>query len=348
MKTIRIQIISQPEKSLQKSQRQRPTNFSLSQFQRENVFGNPRQAGASQFQREITCRNLRQIEVCRTFSRRIISCLLACLLIGSLLSAVGAKAQTIEIKPQPFLEQCQTLRTGGGNDEVARAIVALRSKDVQERAKAAQRLGQSCDSRAVEPLTEALKDEEANVRVAAVSALGKLGDKESVEMLIELITDKDHRVRMALISALASFKTFRPRNFVLNGIAFTSGPDPDNEADLRVRCAAILTCNQMTDNSFSRKAIMFLYNFLHGQYPRARALAEQTMMELKNTRNGPTELMGIAKNDNNPILRRWATLWLGKLKLEAARELLQNAAANDVDAFVRQAAVEALKQLDAK
>ena len=270
------------------------------------------------------------------------------LLIAASLGAGRAKAQAIEIKPQPFFEQCPSLKTGAGDDAVATSLAALRGKEPQARAKAAEQLAQACDSRAVEPLIDALKDEDAAVRRAAVVALGKLGDKDAIEPLIESIGDKDHRARLALISALGSFKFFRARNMVLNGVAFTSGPDPDDETDLRVRCAAILTCNQFADTSYSRKAILFLYNFLQSQNPRTRSLAEQTLMELKNTRNGPTELMAIAKNDHNPELRRWAAVWLGNLKLEAARELLKNTAASDAHPRVRQAAEQALKQLDSK
>jgi HEAT repeat protein len=254
-------------------------------------------------------------------------------------------AQTLGLKPQPIFDQCPELKSGAGEDAVALSVAALKDKDAAKRGQAAQRLAASCDLRAVEPLIDALKDESHAVRAASVEALGKLGDASAVEPLVELIGDKDWRVRMALISSLASFKTFGARNMVLNGIAFTAGADPDNEDDLRVRCAAILTCNQLMDVRYSRKAILFLYNFLASEHPTMRKFAAETMHELKSTRNAASELTAILKNDHNPELRRWAAEWMGKIGLDAKREALSEAAAKDSDATVRKAAAEALARL---
>jgi HEAT repeats len=267
--------------------------------------------------------------------------LLQCIVLATACSFAAA-AQTIELKPQPLLEQCPALKTGTEGDAVAASLASLRSKEAPVRAKAAKELGLVCDSRAVEPLTTALRDPDAAVRIEAVLALGKLGDRSTPEMMIELIPDPDHRVRLALISALGSFKFFYARNMVLNGIAFTSGPDKDNEADLRVRCVAILTCNQLPDNMYSRKAVLFLYNFMQSTTPRTRALAEQTMAELKHTRHGTTEIVGIFKVSNNPIIRRWAAEWIGKLALEPGRIVLEEAVTKDADPTVRRVAAESL------
>lgn len=267
-------------------------------------------------------------------------------LVSLLLIVPCARAQTAGVKPQPFYEQCPALKTGTADDDgVARHLAALKDKAAPVRAQAAEQLSQSCDSRAVEPLIDALQDEDPQVRIAVITALGKLGDTNAVQPLAEVINDKNWRVRMALVSALASFKTFRARNLVLNGIANASGADVSDEDDMRVRAAAILTVNQLKDVQYSRKAILFLYTFLTSPHAPIRQLAEQTMFELKNTRNAATELAAILKNDNNPELRRWVALWIGKLSMESNREVLQTAAANDADPGVRQTAAEALKQL---
>lgn len=268
------------------------------------------------------------------------------LLIFLLLATGCAAAQpSTSLKPQPFYEQCAELKTGADSDGVMRQIAALKDKMASNRAQAAQQLSQACDQRAVEPLIDALQDEDAQVRIAAITALGKLGDTRAVQPLGELVNDKDWRVRMALISALVSFKAFIARNTVLNGIANPSGVDITDEDDMRVRATAILTVNQLKDVQYSRKAILFLYNFLNSPHAPIRQLAEQAMFELKHTRNASTELAAILKNDHNPELRRWAALWIGKLAMEANRELLQAAAANDTEPRVRQAAADALKQL---
>lgn len=261
-------------------------------------------------------------------------------------NAAGSLAQTQTVQPQPIYDQCAALTTGtAADDEVARAVHALKEKDAKARLQAAEKLGQSCDKRAVEPLIDLLKDSDPLTRAAAIEALGKLGDKGSVTPLIELIYDQDWRVRLALVSALASFKTFEARNTVVNGIANPSDKDIQDVDDMRVRCAAILTANQLKDVSHSRKSILFLYNFLNSSHAPIRQLAEQTMYALKQTRNGPTELIAIFKQNQNPELRRWSALWIGKLGIENGREVLQEAAANDRDPSVKQAANEALAML---
>lgn len=273
--------------------------------------------------------------------------LIAVWLIGCCwLIASCASAQTSAIKPQPIYEQCKVLNAGTATDDaVAKSIAGLKSPDTKIRAQSAQQLGQSCDKRAVDPLLDSLGDQDPTVRVAAVEALGKLGDQETVQSLIDITGDQDSRVRLALVSALASFPTFKARNAVVNNIANPNGEDISNQDDLRVRCVAILTVCQLKDVSHSRKSILFLYGFLNSQYEATRKLAEQTMFELKNTRNAQTEMVAILKQSNNPALRRWAATWIGKIGFTGARDALQEVAATDSDASVKQLAAESLKQL---
>jgi HEAT repeat protein len=270
------------------------------------------------------------------------------LLVCALFATSQAQPQASPVKPQPIYEQCPALTAGKATDDaVMRAIASLKGKDAKIRTQAAQRLSQSCDRRAVDPLIELLNDEDPLIRIAAVEALGKLGDPASVSLLMDLTSDNHWRVRMALISALASFKIFGPRNVVLNGIANPGGVEITDENDIRVRCAAILTVNQLQDVQYSRKAILFLHFFQESKHENIRRLAEQTMYELKNTRNGPTEMYALLKQHYYFEIRRWMAYWIAKLNLENARAVLQDAAANDADQRVRQAASEALKQVPA-
>lgn len=271
---------------------------------------------------------------------------LVCLSICGWMTGACATAQTAPIKALPVYEQCQAL-TPGTDEGVTRAIAALKSQDAKARAQAAKQLSQSCDSRAVEPLIDVLGDADADVRIATIEALGKLGDPNSVQPMIEIVGSSDSRVRMSLVKAFASFKSFLGRNAVVNQIANPSGADITDENDMRVRCAAILTACDMKDVSHSRKSILFLYDFQQSKHDNIRKLADQTLLELKNTRNGATEMGAILKQSNNPVLRRWAATWIGKIGLDAARDALQQAATNDADTTVRQAAAESLKQLPA-
>jgi HEAT repeat protein len=247
-------------------------------------------------------------------------------------------------QPQPIFDQCKSL-TAGRIETVSRAIALLKDKDSKVRVQAAQQLSESCDQRVVEPLTELLRDEDPVIRVAAVEALGRVGDPESIQPLNDLLNDKDWRVRLALVSSLSSYKTFSARNPVLNVIANPSSIEITDVDDMRVRCAAILTLNQLPDVSYSRKALLFLYTFLQSKHSPIRHLAEQTMIALKNTRNGSIELIALVKQSNNPELRRWSAEWIGKLGIERGREILQEVAQKDPDARVKQEAASALKAL---
>lgn len=264
--------------------------------------------------------------------------------LGGCATWLGAQAPTV--KPQPIYAQCQSLSTDKqAEKELQTALVALESKDEKTRSAAIQQLSQSCDSRAVAPLIGLLKANDPLTRQAAVETLGRLGDPVAIEPLIDLVSDKDWQVRTKLVSALVSFKTFQARNTVLNAMANPNGEEVTDESDMRVRCAAILTLNQLDEVRHSRKAILFLMGLLASPHKPISTLAEQTMWELKNTRNFPTEMYAIVKNDSFFKLRMWAAEWLGKLKMESAREVLANAAANDKDQRVRQTAEAALKQL---
>lgn len=264
------------------------------------------------------------------------------------LSAACATAQTAPVKPLPIYEQCAELKAGtAADDAVAKAVAALKSQDAKTRAEAAKQLAAACDSRGVDPLIDLLKDPDTAVRIATVEALGKLGDPNSVQLMIDTVAEQNSQVRMAMISAFASFKTFPARNAVTNHIANANGEDISDEADMRVRCTAILTVCQLKDVQHSRKAILFLNLFLQSKHASTRKLAEQTMLELKNTRNGSAEMTGILSQSNDPMLRRWAAQWIGKIGLTDARGALETAAATDSDPTVKQLAADSLKQLPA-
>jgi len=256
---------------------------------------------------------------------------------------VKAQTSTPAAKARAVYDQCASLAASG---DAAKAIAALKEKGLSARAQAAAQLGKSCDAGAVEPLLDLLRDEDPMARAAAVEALGRLGANDSLGPLLEMaVNEKDWRVRLAMISSLASFKSVRARGALLNAIANPGGEDISDINDMYVRCSAILTINQFRDVSFSRKAILFLHGFLNSQHSTTRQIAEQTLYELKNTRNAAAEFHALLKNNNNPEQRRWAAEWMGKVGFENAGAVLTEAAANDPDPKVKQAASAALAAL---
>jgi HEAT repeat protein len=263
------------------------------------------------------------------------------LIIGLIFCAPGlAQSPASAIRAEPLFEQCSSLQAN--NEAATTAIAMLKVRDEQQRVKAAEALAKSCDTRAVEPLIAALKDSDVTVRVAAVEALGRLGDRSAIEPLIEAVSDEDWRVRAALGRALCSFQVYQASNAALNVLANPADQKINDEGDLRARCAGILMINQLRDVRFSRKAIGFLFVFLDHQDEKLRRVAEETAMELKNTRNGYHELIGILKQHNYPDFRRKAALYLGKFNIEAARPALAEASIGDRDSSVQKIAKEAL------
>ncbi len=264
------------------------------------------------------------------------------LLIGGLIVCTQSAAQSgaPPIRAHSLYEQCPSLQTS--NESATNAIASRTDNDAQKRIEAAAGLAKSCDSRAVEPLVAALKDSEVSVRLAAVEALGQLGDRSAIEPLIEALNDQDWRVRAALGHTLCSFQAYQSSNAALNTLVNSGERKVNDEGDLRARCIGILMVNQLRDVRFSRKAIGFLFTFLDHENAKLRRIAEETALELKNTRNGYHELIGILKQHNYPDFRRKAAYYLGKYNLEEARPALAEAATGDRDPSVQKVAKEAL------
>ncbi len=263
------------------------------------------------------------------------------LFVSSIVCAPIFAQRPAPIRAEPLYEQCASLRDTGA--AAASAIATLKDKDAQKRVKAAETLAASCDARAVESLVAALKDPEVAVRVAAVQALGQLGDRSAIEPLIEAIGDEDWRVRAALGRTLCSFQAYASSNAALNLLANPGGKKVSDEGDLRARCQAILMVNQLRDVRFSRKAIGFLFGFLDYQDGNLRRIAQETALELKNTRNGFRELIGILKQSNFPDFRRKAIYYLGKYKIEETLPILTEISIEDRDSVVRKIAKEAVE-----
>jgi len=87
-------------------------------------------------------------------------------------------------------------------ENVESLIKAVKDKDKDVRADAAEALGKIEDPRAVEPLIQALKDKDEDVRTDAAEALGKIGDPRAVEPLLQALNDKDEYVRIHAAEAL--------------------------------------------------------------------------------------------------------------------------------------------------
>lgn len=82
-----------------------------------------------------------------------------------------------------------------------RRLKQLKSEKAERRKRAAEKLGNSKDARAVQPLVATLKDDDKNVRKAAAEALVKIG-ASAVQPLVAVFKDKDKDLRQAAAAAL--------------------------------------------------------------------------------------------------------------------------------------------------
>jgi HEAT repeat protein len=96
--------------------------------------------------------------------------------------------------------------------ETNRQVAALKSEDPQVRQKAARRLGDLKDTRAVQPLAGALEDRDSGVRRTAAEALGRIGDARSTAALMTRLTDSSAAVREAAVKALNTVDANWPKS----------------------------------------------------------------------------------------------------------------------------------------
>jgi HEAT repeat protein len=107
------------------------------------------------------------------------------------------------------IRQAATAALGNGR-AVEHLIATLNGVDGLIRWRAAEVLGESGDTRAVEPLITALGDtKKLYIRQEAISALGKLGDARAVEPLITALSDTDSSVRRSAAEVLGKLGDVR-------------------------------------------------------------------------------------------------------------------------------------------
>lgn len=255
----------------------------------------------------------------------------------------GNRDRLEEIRAWPLYEPCVPVVTD--KPAMAAALGQLGAPDAAKRLEAIGRLTGMCAPEMVDPLLVALRDDDVKVRIAAIETLGRLGDQRSIEQLVALAFDPDWRIRAVLGRTLASFQVYQPSNTVLNGIVNPGGRPIVDAGDLRARCLGVLMVNQLHDVRFSRKSIGFLFTFLDLPDAELRSIAEETAAELKKTRNGYHELVGIARKPGYPGYRIRAIEWLARWNMKEGREVIAEISATDTNPRVSEAATKALATL---
>ncbi|NBO64994.1 MAG: HEAT repeat domain-containing protein [Acidobacteria bacterium] len=253
-----------------------------------------------------------------------------------------------EIRALALLEPCPEFGAETPTSQkTSQATAELSRKDLSQDSllRLAAGLGNSCDRSAIDPLIDLLGHSSEDVRVAVIEALGRIGSPDGVGPLSLIVNTESNRVKLAIARTLLSVRRGNARAMALNYVA-SPAIELRDEEDMRIRGSVILTFNELTNNSFNQKAIIFLRNYLSLPDPKMVKIAEEVMRKLPETRNGKRELIGILKHRNDPQIRVWVCSWLGRLQIVEGRDALTEAAEKDVSPLVRTAAVEALKSID--
>ena len=128
--------------------------------------------------------------------------------LGKVGDARAVEPLTAALKEKGSLWEAATWALGNmGAPAVESLIALLEDLDNDVRLAAVIALGQTGDSRAVEPLMETLYwNLDDNVRAAAVMALGHIGDPRAIERLTVALEDADDNVSDLAAQALAKIK----------------------------------------------------------------------------------------------------------------------------------------------
>ena len=87
-------------------------------------------------------------------------------------------------------------------DALDRDIELLKSDDSEIREKAAKRLKNYSDKKAVDALSEAIHDLDEDVAEEALKSLGKIGDPKAIDSIVPLLSHDDLGIRRSAVRAL--------------------------------------------------------------------------------------------------------------------------------------------------
>jgi len=131
-----------------------------------------------------------------------------------------------------------------------------RSVEVEDRVKAAGRMGRSQSPMAVRRLSDALEDPDINVRRAAAHALGETRQSDAVPILAEQLNDKESQVRHEAAQALGRIRSPAGLEHLLRAL---------DDDDPQVRASAVTALADIG----GRKAHQALLSKFNGPFDRA-------------------------------------------------------------------------------
>lgn len=201
------------------------------------------------------------------------------------------------------------------------------------RAKAAEALGELCDSRAIDALVSSIfNDSDYNVRGTAATALGKIEDRRAVPKLIEAI-DQGY----ATESAIKALGEIGGSQAVDKLIGLLSSED-DGEV-----FEAVEALGKIGDKRAVQPLVDLLQRFLQGDRCYSTDVPRVLFQSLRRLADEKaTSVFTSALRSEQPRIRHFAAVSLGALKNRDTVELLIHTLLNDNDMDVKGGAIGAL------
>jgi HEAT repeat protein len=254
------------------------------------------------------------------------------------------------------------------------AIERLTHEDPAVRYEAAQTLGASKDSRAVEPLMTVLPDANSKVQYAALSGLVKLGDARAAVPILETLLANPHsrlwelmklnigmRLRFGLLDMIESGNR-DITDMLVAALHDRALDDPQRafiiqllgrtqdrgvvETLIEMTLAETLTIRSAAAESLGwigdQRAVAPLLATMNDVDNTMREVAAEALGRLKDTR--AVEPLIAALHDEDEWVRRAAAVGLGELGDRRAMDALADAMRDPVE-MVQDAAFDAIKQL---
>ncbi|HQG93438.1 MAG TPA: HEAT repeat domain-containing protein [Acidobacteriota bacterium] len=260
--------------------------------------------------------------------------------------AVFPLINTLRNRNEEIVQAASEMIVKLGACAVEPLIAALGHESSKIRAAAAQLLSNLGDTRAVDPLIQTLRDMEDIVRKSAAEALVKLRgeDQHAVELLIWLLENEDSSIRIVTVKTLGdeilhsfSLSNTRVVELIVQALA-------DRESSVRTAAAEALV--KLIGKA--PHAVELLIKFLDNHYSSVRTTAAraQSNQQIFDPGTVPraVELLIMALEDEDPILRKLAVVTLGILRdTNAVLPLIK--ALGDQYFEIRKAAAEALDLL---
>lgn len=200
-----------------------------------------------------------------------------------------------------------------------RLVAKLNSREVPERIKAVETLGELGGPESVNPLARSLFDFDPSVRMKAAEALGKIGDPSAVDPLIFALRDEDSEVKSEVVLSLGYIGDLRAVKPLLSAL----------REDISIQDMVEAALIEMGD-----KGVQILIDFLDDEYWFVRESVSRVLGEIGNPK-------AIEPLEN--ILKRGKTgEGLGGFEDEGEEE------GEDEDEDVKKAVIESLNKLKLK